>query len=142
MLGRSIFHYLSRPTTSTLLKNVSLNFFVLAFVPFFLLRFNRSLKYVCISFVNNFRVGINRNSTMFLAFNQIFDNDNFCIFLEYSWIVAKIALTSSILILILNLPERLFLIDKTKRKVYKQNVFAKKFVLKSISSNSRLYIYS
>ena len=40
-----------------------------------------------------------------------------------------------------NILERLFLIDKTKMKVYKQNIFCQKSALKSIFSNSGLCVF-
>lgn len=48
-------------------------------------------------------MGIIRNDTITLILNQFFSNEHFCIFLEVSWIVAVIALASSILTLILDL---------------------------------------
>ena len=47
-------------------------------------------------------MGIIRNDAITLILNQ-FSNEHFCIFLEVSWIVAVIALASSILTLILDL---------------------------------------
>lgn len=57
--------------------------------------FNSFLKYMYFRFLNIFIVGSNRNSTLFLTFNQIAGNESFRIFLEFSWIVTS---TSSILI--------------------------------------------
>ena len=57
--------------------------------------------------------------TTVLLFNWFFSNEDFCIYLELSWIVAMIVLESTILNSISNLPRQLFLIAETKKKVYK-----------------------
>ena len=47
-----------------------------------------------------------------------------------------IALALIILILVFDLPERLFFVDKTKKKTYKPNILCEKEIKKFISSNS------
>ena len=114
-----------------------INIFPLVFVTFFLLDFNRFSKYVYISILSTFRMEVNRINTIKLTFNQFYSIENFDIFLEFSWIVVMIALASSFLILILDLPGRLFLIDRNKKKVFKQNMFCQK---SAFISASRIYV--
>ena len=67
---------------------------------------------------------INRNSSVILISNQVSGYENFYGFLEFSWLVVLAALASSSLILVLDLSEQLYLIDKTKKQVDKQIVFS------------------
>lgn len=117
-----------------------INIFPLVFVTFFLLDFNRFSKYVYISILSTFRMEVNRINTIKLTFNQFYSIENFDIFLEFSWIVVMIALASSFLILILDLPGRLFLIDRNKKKVFKQNMFCQKKCLHICRSHVCLFL--
>ena len=84
---------------------------------------------------STFRVEIDMNRTVTLIPNQVLNNENFCTFLEISWIIFLFALALSILFLIVDLPEQLFFIDKTKTKYYSQTNSVKKSLLKSSFSN-------
>ena len=57
------------------------------------------------------------------------NNADFLLFLEFSEIMVLFVLASDILFLIVDLPGRLFLIGKTKKK-YSQNKFRQKKSLK------------
>ena len=94
-------------------------FLLVVFASIFLLIFDR--LYIHNLIVSTFRIEIDSNMTMILVPNHILNNKNFITFPEFSWIIFLTILASSILSSILNLPERLFLIDKTKTKYYSQN---------------------
>ena len=66
---------------------------------------------------STFRVETDMNRTIILIPNQVLNNENFCIFLQISWIIILITLASNIPFLIVDLPEQLFLIDKLKRNI-------------------------
>ena len=51
-----------------------------------------------------------------------------------------IVLASSIFILIFDFPRRLFLIDKTKKRLFKQNIFCQKSELKSVTSVAGMFV--
>ena len=69
------------------------------------------------------------------------NNEKFCTFLEFSWMIIIIALASSILFLIMDLPERVFLSDKTKIKSSQaKHIPPKRFSIKLFFSNNILNI--
>lgn len=138
-------HLSSRLTALPFLKKVFLKSFLLAiFTSTFLLSVYRFLNcmYILILLPFIFTIEIDRSRTIILIPDQILNNENFCTFLEISWIIFLFALALSILFLIVDLPEQLFFIDKTKTKYYSQTNSVKKSLLKSSFSNGWLYVYS
>ena len=68
---------------------------------------------IYVNIVSTFRTSVDRYRAIVFKSNQILNNENFCTFIEFSWIIIIIALASGIFFLIVDLPEQLRLSDKT-----------------------------